>query len=74
MKIAVIGTGHVGGALGTSWARAGHEVVFGSRTPDSTEVTQLLKAGGTISSASLLAADEKNGRIGYNPQIDSDDE
>jgi 8-hydroxy-5-deazaflavin:NADPH oxidoreductase len=56
MKIAVIGTGHGGGALGTSWARAGHEVVFGSRTPDSTEVTQLLKAGGKISSASLQQA------------------
>jgi predicted dinucleotide-binding enzyme len=31
MKIAVIGDGNVGGALGDAWARAGHEVVFGVR-------------------------------------------
>ncbi|MBI2565530.1 MAG: NAD(P)-binding domain-containing protein [Candidatus Schekmanbacteria bacterium] len=33
MKIAVIGTGNVGKALGLAWAGAGHEVVFGSREP-----------------------------------------
>jgi 8-hydroxy-5-deazaflavin:NADPH oxidoreductase len=31
MKIAVIGSGNVGGALGAAWVRAGHEVTFGSR-------------------------------------------
>ena len=31
MKIAVVGTGKVGGALGTRWRAAGHDVVFGSR-------------------------------------------
>ena len=31
MKIAVVGTGHVGGALGRRWRAAGHEVVYGSR-------------------------------------------
>ena len=31
MKIAVIGSGNVGGALGEAWARAGHQVVFGTR-------------------------------------------
>ena len=31
MKIAVIGSGNVGGALGKSWVRAGHQVVFGVR-------------------------------------------
>jgi len=31
MKIAVIGDGNVGGALGDAWTRAGHEVVFGVR-------------------------------------------
>ena len=29
MKIAVIGSGNVGGTLGRAWLRAGHEVVFG---------------------------------------------
>jgi 8-hydroxy-5-deazaflavin:NADPH oxidoreductase len=33
MRIAVIGTGHIGGSLGTTWRTAGHEVAFGSRTP-----------------------------------------
>lgn len=33
MKIAVIGSGNVGGALGTAWVRAGHQVTFGSREP-----------------------------------------
>jgi predicted dinucleotide-binding enzyme len=31
MKIAVIGTGHIGGTLGQRWHAAGHEVVYGSR-------------------------------------------
>jgi 8-hydroxy-5-deazaflavin:NADPH oxidoreductase len=31
MKIAVIGTGHVGGTLGAKWQAAGHEVTYGSR-------------------------------------------
>lgn len=29
MKIAIIGTGNVGGALATAWARAGHEILLG---------------------------------------------
>lgn len=31
LKIAVIGSGHVGSALGTVWVQAGHEVMFSSR-------------------------------------------
>jgi NADPH-dependent F420 reductase len=33
MKIGIIGTGNVGGALGKAWSTAGHEVFFGSREP-----------------------------------------
>ena len=33
MRIAVIGTGNIGSTLGAAWARAGHEVVLGSRHP-----------------------------------------
>ncbi|WP_127783742.1 NAD(P)-binding domain-containing protein [Rhodococcus sp. X156] len=33
MKIAVLGTGKVGTALGTGLAAAGHQVTYGSRTP-----------------------------------------
>jgi 8-hydroxy-5-deazaflavin:NADPH oxidoreductase len=32
MKIAVIGTGHIGGTLGERWRAAGHEVAYGSRS------------------------------------------
>jgi len=31
MRIAVIGTGHIGGTLGQRWQAAGHDVVYGSR-------------------------------------------
>ena len=32
MRIAIIGTGHIGGTLGTKWQAAGHEVFYGART------------------------------------------
>jgi NADPH-dependent F420 reductase len=54
MKIAVIGTGNVGGALGTGWARAGHEVIFGAREPNTEEVNQLLSRSGRKASASTV--------------------
>src|SRR6516225_3622921 len=31
MRIAVIGTGRIGGTLGQRWQAAGHDVVYGSR-------------------------------------------
>jgi 8-hydroxy-5-deazaflavin:NADPH oxidoreductase len=34
MKIAIIGSGNVGGALARGWARAGHEITFGVRNKD----------------------------------------
>ncbi len=33
MRIAVIGTGNIGGTLGSRWQQAGHDVVFGGRAP-----------------------------------------
>src|SRR5438270_5255394 len=33
MRIAIVGTGNVGTALGKGFARAGHRVVYGSRRP-----------------------------------------
>lgn len=32
MRIAVIGTGNIGGTLGTRWQAAGYDVVYGSRS------------------------------------------
>ena len=40
MRIAVIGTGRIGGTIGRAFAGAGHEVVFGSRSPGGDEVSQ----------------------------------
>jgi predicted dinucleotide-binding enzyme len=36
MKIAVIGTGRIGGTLGQRWRAAGHEVIYGSRAGSGT--------------------------------------
>jgi predicted dinucleotide-binding enzyme len=33
MKIGIVGTGNMGRTLGLRWARAGHDVAFGSRDP-----------------------------------------
>ena len=53
MKIAVLGTGGVGAALGAKWAAAGHSVVFGSRLPDSEKVLQLVaRCGDCVRAAS----------------------
>ena len=51
MRIAVLGTGDVGGTLGKGWAAKGHQVVFGSRNPDSDEVRELLAAAGPNANA-----------------------
>lgn len=42
MKIAVLGAGNVGGALGKLWAGRGHEVRFGVPDPNSPRMKQLL--------------------------------
>ena len=34
LKIGIIGTGHIGGALARHWVRAGHEVFMSSRHPE----------------------------------------
>src|SRR5512145_3352815 len=35
MKIGIIGTGNMGSALGRLWAAKGHQIMFGSRNPES---------------------------------------
>ena len=44
--IAVLGAGTVGQTLATGWARAGHEVVLGSRTPETDRVQAAVAATG----------------------------
>ncbi|MFH9725235.1 NADPH-dependent F420 reductase [Streptomyces sp. NPDC017254] len=43
MRIGILGTGNVGQALATAWARAGHDVVLGSRRPDDLELLTELR-------------------------------
>ena len=42
MKIAIIGAGNVGGTLGRRWARAGHDILFGARDPDSAKTREVV--------------------------------
>ncbi len=49
--IAVIGTGHVGSALGPRFAQIGYTVVYGSRTPDREDVQALVAATSNGASA-----------------------
>ena len=51
MRIAVIGTGRMGARVGRILARKGHEIVFGSRDPDSPRIRELLSSTGRDASA-----------------------
>lgn len=46
MRIAVLGTGDVGSALGRRWAEKGHQIIFGSRHPGSNDVRELVAETG----------------------------
>lgn len=56
MKIAIIGTGSVGSALGRGFARAGHEVVFGVRDVGKPEVRRLVEETGARAGSVAEAA------------------
>jgi 8-hydroxy-5-deazaflavin:NADPH oxidoreductase len=51
MNIAIIGAGNVGGALGTNWARKGHDIAFGVRDPKAEKTQALLRAIGGVAKA-----------------------
>ena len=56
MKLAIIGAGNVGGALGTAWAqKAGHEIFFGVRNPQADKTLSLLRAIGGKARAGMAA-------------------
>jgi len=59
MRIAILGTGKMGGALAAVWARrGGHSVVLGSRTPAKAEAlaAKLGGAGGEVRGGSIAHA------------------
>jgi hypothetical protein len=45
MKIATIGSGNIGGTVGTLWAKAGHQVMFSSRHPE--KLAELVSSAGS---------------------------
>ncbi len=55
MRIAVLGTGDVGGTLGKRWAQKGHKVIFGSRNPGRDDVRELLVEAGPNAKATGYA-------------------
>jgi hypothetical protein len=55
VKIAIIGAGNVGAALGTGWAKAGHEVAYAVRNPQKPEVLAAVARGGDRASAANIA-------------------
>src|SRR5579863_7249312 len=63
MKIAILGAGNVGGALGEAWARHGHEVFFGVRNPDSTGAKALLHRCGPRSRAAFVDDAVREGEV-----------
>ncbi len=54
MKIGIIGSGSVGGALGIRWAQAGHRVAFGSRNPAADDLKKLVARAGADARATTL--------------------
>lgn len=50
-RIAIIGTGNVGGALGQRFAELGHTIIYGSRDPTRADVRELVNASGRNASA-----------------------
>ena len=51
MRIAIIGAGNVGGSLGAALTKAGHEVVFGVRDPESDKSRAAISAAPGSSAA-----------------------
>jgi 8-hydroxy-5-deazaflavin:NADPH oxidoreductase len=61
--IAVIGTGDVGSTLGTRFASIGHQIIYGSRTPERDDVQTLVAATGNGASATTPAQAARQAEI-----------
>jgi predicted dinucleotide-binding enzyme len=62
-RIAVIGTGNVGAALGPEFAALGHTIVYGSRTPAEQDVQDLVARTGNGATATTQAEAVKGADI-----------
>jgi 8-hydroxy-5-deazaflavin:NADPH oxidoreductase len=52
MKIGIIGSGNIGGTVGTLWVKAGHQVLFSSRNPEN--LKQLVDGLGSLARAGTV--------------------
>ena len=55
MKIAIIGSGHIGGGLARAWARHDHDILFGARNPADAELQALCRELGPRVTAGSVA-------------------
>ncbi len=63
MKIAIIGAGNLGGALGRSWAKAGHTIIFGVRDPGAGKTQPPLAEIGTAASSAIIPDAVRAGEV-----------
>jgi predicted dinucleotide-binding enzyme len=61
MKIGIVGSGKIGGLVGTLWAKAGHKVKFSSRHPE--QLNGLVASAGENASAGEIAEAIQFGEI-----------
>ncbi|HEU5269610.1 MAG TPA: NAD(P)-binding domain-containing protein [Jatrophihabitans sp.] len=66
MRIGVIGTGNIGGTVGTALARAGHEVTLGSRHPSGESVSgvRVADVAGALAGAEVVLLALPAGAVG----------
>jgi 8-hydroxy-5-deazaflavin:NADPH oxidoreductase len=55
MNLGIVGSGPVGGTLGERWAKLGHNVVFATRDPESSQIRDLVKRAGATARAGSSA-------------------
>lgn len=77
LRIGIIGSGQIGGAIGKRWAEAGHQILFSSRNPD--ELAPLVAEAGPNARAGSVAEAAQFGDVvliaipyGAMPQVGSD--
>jgi len=63
VKIATIGAGHVGGALGGAFVSVGHTVCFGVRNPNKEQYRELVENLGSSASAAVPAEAVKDAGV-----------
>ena len=63
MRIGIVGAGNVGGTLGRSWVRNGHDVMFGVPDPTTPKIAGLLKETGGKAKAGTVAEAAAHGDV-----------